>query len=160
MDEETHRESEKKKVKKDAALFKRNMKDVQARMRELRSKEDLKRQESYLDEAYKERRSQEEQEAEWDPIEDVIADERDNYIDLIKYILLMMKSVDDDGEIALQELSIKRHGRTRNFTCPPPAPSLLPSLRSQSKRQQQMEIPEQIYLISLLMTQEPKCESG
>ncbi|KAK4693776.1 hypothetical protein P7C71_g3680, partial [Lecanoromycetidae sp. Uapishka_2] len=94
--EEQQRENEKKKIKKEAALFRRHMKEVQSRMRELRAKEDLKRQETYLEEAYKEALSQEEQEAEWDPIEDVIDDERGNYIDLIKHILFMTDSITDD----------------------------------------------------------------
>ena len=97
-DEEIARENEKKKVKKEAALFKRHMKDVQSRMRELRAKEDMKRQETFLDEAYHERMSEEEQEAEWDPIEDVIADERGNYVDLIKHILFMTEIVEEDQE--------------------------------------------------------------
>ncbi|KAL8979797.1 MAG: hypothetical protein Q9205_004956 [Flavoplaca limonia] len=96
-EEETARETEKKKIKKEAALFRRHVKDVQARMKELRAKEDLKRQEAYLDEAYNARLSEEEQEAQWDPIEDVIEDERGNYIDLIKHILLLTESVEDDA---------------------------------------------------------------
>ena len=95
-EEDTVRETEKKKIKKEAALFRRHVKEVQARMKELRAKEDLKRQEVYLDQAYNSRLSQEDQEAEWDPIEDVIEDERGNYVDLIKRILLLTESVDDD----------------------------------------------------------------
>lgn len=95
-EEETARETEKKKIKKEAALFRRHVNDVQARMKELRAKEDLKRQEAYLDEAYNTRMSEEEQEAEWDPIEDVIEDERGKYVDLIKHILLLTESVQDD----------------------------------------------------------------
>ncbi len=95
--EEQQRENEKKKVKKEAALFRRHMEEVQSRMRDLRAKEDLKRQETYLEVAYQERLSREEQEAEWDPIEDVIEVERGNYIDLIKHILFMTDSV-IDGE--------------------------------------------------------------
>lgn len=94
-EEDAARENEKKKVKREAALFKRHVKDVQARMRALRAREDLKRQEDYLDEAYNTRLSEEEQEAQWDPIEDVIEDERGNYIDMIKHILLLTESVDD-----------------------------------------------------------------
>lgn len=93
--EEQQRENEKKKVKEEATLFRRHMKEVQSRIRKLRAKEDLKRQETYLEEVYKERLSQEEQEAEWDPIEDVVADERGNYIDLIKHILSMTDSAPD-----------------------------------------------------------------
>ncbi|KAL9004683.1 MAG: hypothetical protein Q9188_002498, partial [Gyalolechia gomerana] len=94
-EEDAARENEKKKVKKEAALFKRHVKEVQARMRALRAREDLKRQENYLEEAYSTRLSEEEQEAQWDPIEDVIEDERGNYIDLIKHILFLTESVDD-----------------------------------------------------------------
>lgn len=93
-EEETARENEKKKVKKEAALFKRYSKEVQARLRELKAKEDLKRQEAYLEGVYNSTLS-EEREAEWDPIEDVIEDERGNYIDLIKHILLLTDPVND-----------------------------------------------------------------
>lgn len=104
-DEETARENEKKRIKKEAALFKRHMKDEQSRMRELRAKEDIKRQETYLDEAYNTRLSEEEQEAEWDPIEDVIEDERGNYIDPIKHILLLTEAVEDGKEGSKPEAS-------------------------------------------------------
>ncbi len=104
-EEEVARENEKKKVKKEATLFKRHMKDVQSRMRELRAKEDLKRQEAYLDEAYSTRLSEEEQEAEWDPIEEVIEDERGNYVDLIKHILLMTEAIDDTEVATKAELT-------------------------------------------------------
>lgn len=99
--EEAQRESEKKRVKKEAALFKRHAKDRQLRMRDLRAREDAKRSEAFLEEAYKERISEEEEDAHWDPIEDVIEDERGNYIDLIKHILLMTENTSDDqGTIA------------------------------------------------------------
>ncbi|KAL9600390.1 MAG: hypothetical protein Q9219_003240 [cf. Caloplaca sp. 3 TL-2023] len=94
-EEDAARENEKKKIKSEAALFKRHVKDVQARMRALRAREDLKQQEDYLEIAYNTRLSEEEQEAQWDPIEDVIKDERGNYIDLIKNILFLTESVDD-----------------------------------------------------------------
>ena len=98
--EEMQRESEKKRVKKEAALFKRHVKDRQLRMRDLRAKEDAKRSEAFLEEAYKERMSKEEEDAHWDPIDDVIEDERGNYVDLIKHILLMTE--DTSG---VQEMS-------------------------------------------------------
>ena len=104
-DEETARENKKRKVKKEATLSKKHMKDLQLRMRELRAKEDLKRQEVYLTEVYNARLSEEEQEAEWDPIEDVIKDEHGNYVDLIKHILLMTESVDDVQAVGKAEVS-------------------------------------------------------
>ena len=101
--EEQQRENEKKKVKEEAALFKRHMKEVELRMKELRAKEDLKRQQTNLEEAYNEALSQEEREAEWDPIEDVIGDERGNHVDLIKHILFMTNTVDElTGALAKQ----------------------------------------------------------
>lgn len=101
--EETQRESEKKRVKKEAALFKRHVKDRQLRVRDLRAREDAKRSEAFLEEAYKERLSEEEEDAHWDPIEDVIDDERGNYIELIKHILLMTEDTSgDQGTNALE----------------------------------------------------------
>lgn len=96
--EETQRESEKKRVKKEAALFKRHVNDVQLRMRDLRAREDAKRSEAFLEEAYQKSMSEEEEDAHWDPIEDVIEDERGNYIDLIKHILLMTDNTSGDLE--------------------------------------------------------------
>ncbi len=96
--EETQRESEKKRVKKEAALFRRHVKDRQLRMRDLRAREDAKRSEAFLEQAYKERMSEEDENAHWDPIEDVIEDERGNYIDLIKHILLMTDNISGDQE--------------------------------------------------------------
>jgi hypothetical protein len=90
-EEEAHRENEKKKVKKEAALFQRHWKEVSARMRELRAKEDVKRQAEYLEQAYHERASQhnvdEDDEEAWDPIEGVIEDQRGNYVELIRHFL-------------------------------------------------------------------------
>lgn len=108
------------------------MKDVQARMRELRAKENLKRQDSYLEEAYREKLSQEEQEAEWDPIEHVIENERGNYIDLIRHILLMTDSVQEDQEPALQALSINSAAKSAM-----PNASSGPKPSSKSKKSKQ-----------------------
>ncbi|KAI4188465.1 MAG: hypothetical protein L6R41_002144 [Letrouitia leprolyta] len=102
--EDAARENEKKKVKKEAALSKRHVKDVQARMRALRAREDIKRQEDYLEEAYNTRLSEEEEQAQWDPIENVIEDERGNYTDLIKHILLLTESFDD---VRTEDSSVK-----------------------------------------------------
>ena len=96
--EEAQRESEKKRIKNEAALFKRHAKDRQLRMRDLRAREDAKRSEAFLEEAYKERMSEEEENAHWDPIEDVIEDERGNYINLIKHILLLTEDVSSNQE--------------------------------------------------------------
>lgn len=92
-EEEANREKEQKKVKQEAALFKRHMKRLQTRMKLMRDKEEKKRQDAYLEDAYKERMSLsaegEEDDMDWDPIEDLQDDKRHRYIDLIKHFLWM-----------------------------------------------------------------------
>lgn len=88
-EEESQRESEKKKVKQEAALLKRHWNQYKLHMKDLRMKENVKRQEEFLDEAYKERMSLEEDEAKWDPIDDVVEDERTNHIDMISLFLML-----------------------------------------------------------------------
>ena len=68
-------------------------------MRDLRAREDVKRSEAFLEEAYKERMSEEEENAYWDSIEDVIEDERGNYVNLIKHILLITEDTSGNQEI-------------------------------------------------------------
>ncbi|KAI1134852.1 hypothetical protein F5Y05DRAFT_192827 [Hypoxylon sp. FL0543] len=92
QEEEATREKESKKVKLEAAMFKRHWNKMQARLRAQREKEEKRRQDAYLEAAYQERMSalDSEDDAEmWDPIEDVVEDERSRYIDLIKHFLWM-----------------------------------------------------------------------
>lgn len=88
-EEEKARDAEKKKVKQEAALLKRHWKEVEARMRELRQREAQRRQDEFLEKALEERRRLDEDSAdeEWDPIEDMVEDERGNYIDLLRLFL-------------------------------------------------------------------------
>ena len=88
-EEEAHREKEIKRVKRESALVKRHWKELKLRMNDLRSKEDARRQENYLDEVYRARMSEskQEEEANWDPIEEVIENERGNFLDLIRHFL-------------------------------------------------------------------------
>ena len=86
-EEEAQRESEKKKIKREAALWKRHWKQFQLRMKALNEKEDLKHQDEYLNQAYNERMSAEDEEL-WDPVEGFVEDERGNYLDMIKRFLL------------------------------------------------------------------------
>lgn len=99
-DEEKERDAEKKKIKQEAALFKRHWKDVSARLDKLRQKENEKRQAEYLEKVWEERnRFEEELTAEgeggeeWDPIEDVVEDERENYVDLIRRFLWLAEPI-------------------------------------------------------------------
>ncbi|KAI3395247.1 hypothetical protein diail_1600 [Diaporthe ilicicola] len=90
-EEEATREKEQKKVKLEAAMFQRHWKDLQSRLKSLRSKEDKLRQDAYLDQVWKERMasaSEGEGEVEmWDPIDDMLAEEREKYLDLIRQFL-------------------------------------------------------------------------
>lgn len=88
-DEEKQAENEKEKVKREAALFRRQWKQVEQRIRVLRAKEEQKRQDAYLDKAYEERMIEldDMEDSDWDPIEDFMDDKRGTYIDLIRHFL-------------------------------------------------------------------------
>ncbi|TID14610.1 hypothetical protein E6O75_ATG08756 [Venturia nashicola] len=77
-DEEKQAENEKEKIKREAALFRRQWKQVEQRLRVLRAKEEQKRQDAYLDKAYEERMLELEDMdvSDWDPIEDFTEDKR------------------------------------------------------------------------------------
>ncbi|KAH9899086.1 hypothetical protein F4778DRAFT_771654 [Xylariomycetidae sp. FL2044] len=99
VDEEQHREKEQKKVKQEAAMFRRHAKKMQARLKAQREKEDKQRQDAFLETAYQERISQTDTDTDdemWDPIEDVAEDERGRYIDLIKHFLWMEELPEED----------------------------------------------------------------
>ena len=90
-EEEKSRDNEKRKIKREAVLFKRYWSTLEARAKELRKKEDLKRQDDFLEEVYRERISlRENEDAAWDSIEDVVEDERATYVE-IKNLFLMLK---------------------------------------------------------------------
>ena len=82
LEEEETRDKEAKKVKMEAALWKRHWKATEERMKQYRAKEDKKRQDAFLEKVYKERLAEQEAEddSDWDPIEDVLEDTRHNYI--------------------------------------------------------------------------------
>jgi hypothetical protein len=84
-EEEAHRDKEQKKVKQEAALFRRHWKEVQQRMKELRAKEEQKMQDAFLEKVYKERLAEQEEEddSDWDPIEDVLEDHRGKFIGML-----------------------------------------------------------------------------
>ena len=89
-EEERGREKEREKVKAEAALFKRHWKAAQLRARDLKAREDKKRQDAYLELAYKESLARKESgeetdddEMDWDPIEDVLEDNRRSYLGML-----------------------------------------------------------------------------
>ena len=87
-EEAARRDKESKRIKREAALFKRHWKELELRMKDLRTKEDVRRQEEYLDNEYRNRLSQAaEEEADWDPVEDVAENERGIFVELIKHFL-------------------------------------------------------------------------
>ncbi|KAF5019520.1 hypothetical protein F66182_8462 [Fusarium sp. NRRL 66182] len=102
--EEANREKEQKKIKQEAALFRRHMKQLETRLKLMRQKEDKKRQDAYLEDAYRERMAMSADESDddesWDPIEDIEQRKRDRYLDLIKHFL-WMELLDEAKESSL-----------------------------------------------------------
>ncbi|KAF5565793.1 major facilitator superfamily transporter [Fusarium phyllophilum] len=96
-DEEANREKEQKKLKQEAALFKRHMKQMEARMELMRKREEQKLQDAFLEEAYRERMAMNEDadDEAWDPIEDMEDEQRYRYIGLVKHFLWMEVEVDE-----------------------------------------------------------------
>ncbi|KAI8668515.1 hypothetical protein NCS55_00877700 [Fusarium keratoplasticum] len=103
-EEEANDEKEQKKVKQEAALFKRHVKKLEGRLAKVRQKEEQKRQDAYLDDAYRERMAMaaEEDDEAWDPIEDMHHLKRSRYIDLIKHFLWL--NTVEEGEEELPPL--------------------------------------------------------
>lgn len=107
-DEEMQRENERKKIKREAALFRRHEKEFQQRQQELKAKEDVRKQELALEEALKQRAASgdqpgnEEEVQEWDPIEDALEDERGNYTGFIRHFLLLVTSTADESNGGLE----------------------------------------------------------
>ncbi|TVY87687.1 hypothetical protein LAWI1_G006032 [Lachnellula willkommii] len=124
-EEEESREKEQQKVKKEAALFKRHWKAAQHRMRDFKAKEDKKRQDAYLEKVYKERLAEQETEEEdsddmdWDPIEDVLEDNRGNFVDLIQHFLWM--SVVEDVNDANEKEDVEMSNSSASASTAPPA---------------------------------------
>ncbi|KAF2168271.1 hypothetical protein M409DRAFT_21709 [Zasmidium cellare ATCC 36951] len=95
-DEENTRDNEGKKVKKEALLFKRHMKVVDARLEKKRHLEEQRKQDAYLDKAYEERlRQANHNDLEFDPIEDTIEDEREDYVDLMRRLMWLASATQD-----------------------------------------------------------------
>lgn len=101
-EEEARRDSEKKRIRHEAALFKRHWAQMKQHIKEMRMKEDLKRQEDFLEEAFKARMSLDEDNL-WDPIEDVVEDERDSYVDMLKLFLFMKDETLDSSDLNTKE---------------------------------------------------------
>ncbi|KAK7984000.1 hypothetical protein PG989_011402 [Apiospora arundinis] len=99
-DDGANREKEQKRVKAEAAMFRRHYQKVQARLQAKRQKEEKKRQDAYLETIFQERQAsmspdEEEDIEDWDPIED--NDDHQQYIDLIRHFL-WLELLDDELE--------------------------------------------------------------
>ncbi len=74
-------------------MFKRHWKAAQLRAKDAKAKEDRMRQDAYLEQVYKERLTEKERngegedtkddEMDWDPIEDVLEDNRGSYLGML-----------------------------------------------------------------------------
>ncbi|KAK8072268.1 MFS allantoate transporter [Apiospora saccharicola] len=89
-DDEMNREKEQKRVKAEAAMFRRHYQKVQTRLQAERQREEKRRQDAYLEAVYQERQAssspdEEEDIEDWDPIED--GEDHQQYIDLIRHFL-------------------------------------------------------------------------
>ncbi|KAL8383671.1 hypothetical protein RB595_010733 [Gaeumannomyces hyphopodioides] len=108
-DEESQREKEQKRVKLEAALWRRHWRELQTRLRATKEKEDLLAQEAFLDEAWKERHRQDESAADeldddegWDPIEDVMQEDREKYLDLLRHFLWLQSPPTSSGDAGVK----------------------------------------------------------
>jgi hypothetical protein len=90
-EEESQRENESKKVKLEALLLKRHQKELQRQQQKITANEQKEREEEFLNGVLKQRLSEmtEEEQDDWDPVQDVFGYERANYVDLIKFFLML-----------------------------------------------------------------------
>jgi hypothetical protein len=105
-EEEKQGETESKKVKLESLLFRRHQKEITRHQREARLKEQKKREEEFLEQVHAQRLSDmsEEEQDEWDPIQDVYGYEKDNYIDLIKFFLMLADNEQSSKDDTVPEL--------------------------------------------------------
>ncbi|KAG8162053.1 hypothetical protein KVR01_007818 [Diaporthe batatas] len=112
-EEEATREKEQKKVKLEAAM-----------LRCLKIKEDEQRQSAYLDEVWRERMAAANEEEggdeDWDPIEDILAEDREKYLDLIRQFLWFEPAETNDDAVQ-QDHQQQQHGpQTKEIDGPAP----------------------------------------
>lgn len=99
--EEGTREKEVEKVQREARMFKRHQAILQARLERQRKREAAKMQDAFLKLAHSERQAAEsdgfgsDDDEEWDPIEDVLEDERGQFVDTMRRLLWLEVPVAD-----------------------------------------------------------------
>lgn len=92
--EENEREKEKVRVKAENAFWKRRQKERDAGIRLLREKEQRQQQDVYLDHIWRESLEAQADDEAWDPIEDVLAAEQVNYVNMIRRFLWLEEESD------------------------------------------------------------------
>ncbi|MCJ1399001.1 hypothetical protein MMC11_002203 [Xylographa trunciseda] len=145
-EEETHRNNESKRIKHEAALFKRHAKGMESRRRALRAKEDAQRQDEYLDKAYNERKLQEETDAEgyWDPIEEVVENDRGGYVELIKHFLWLEGQASEDTDFPTGDNAPGTMPGAKAALFPAPAKASKASKKTRAKDDKANEVPTNI----------------
>ncbi|KAI1147920.1 hypothetical protein F4825DRAFT_455000 [Nemania diffusa] len=135
--EETSREKEAKKVKLEAAMFKRHWKRIQTRLRTQREKEEKQRQDAYLETVYQESMNaaaESEQDAEmWDPIDDFLEDERCRYVDLIKHFLWMEVLDEEEEKEEAEAEKQSTSAAATGLSASNPAPTKKPKKKAKPK---------------------------
>ncbi|KAK7962471.1 MFS allantoate transporter [Apiospora aurea] len=135
-DDEVNREKEQKRVKAEAAMFRRHYQKVQARLQAKRQEEEKKRQDAYLEAVFQERQAstspdEEEDIEDWDPIED--GEDHQQYIDLIRHFL-WLELLDDKAEPTTSANSTEYSpAPASSSTAAPPAPLAESSTKKKSK---------------------------
>jgi hypothetical protein len=130
---EKQHEAEKKKVKREAALFSRHRAEAEARAQAARHRKEEQQQQEFLQKAWEERQNLEESyDEQWDPIEDMIHDQRERYIDMLRYFLwqdsvcdLEMPKEQDSKDGESINVRPEATGRTKN-----PSPAVSKSMAS------------------------------
>lgn len=95
-EEEKSRDKEQKKIKLEAAMFRRNKSMMETRIKERKDKENKKRADVFLENLYKERMRERYEndeldtdgETDWDPIEGVLGDTRGAFLGMLTCFLL------------------------------------------------------------------------
>ncbi|MCJ1357231.1 MAG: hypothetical protein MMC33_007227 [Icmadophila ericetorum] len=147
-DEEAQREKEVKKTKREAALFKRHWKEVELRTRALRAKENERRQEKFLDALHKLRTYEEADgdDSDWDPIEEVVENERGSFLDLIRHFLWLEQPADRESNRGLIEVgpSSEQRSESERFSeseCENPRENQVFSNKTRGKKPKKKKTP-------------------
>lgn len=99
QEQDANEEKLKKKVKLEAAMFRRHLRQVEERLERRRAKERKRRQDAELERAFQERLTLDDVSDDDDPIEDLVDDSRSRYIELIMHFLWMGDQDDEEESV-------------------------------------------------------------